>query len=274
MRVPKRLRPALRVLVPDFIRTIRGNLLRKAVAEATDRLWSLSGGRVLTGPFAGMSYVRTAGYSQLGPKILGTYERELWVALRPVLEGRTGHVVNVGAAEGYFACGFPFLQPSVRVTAFEASPESRELLRTLAERTGVLERLEILGRCDAARLESAIRARPGRPTLVLMDIEGAERHVLDPSLAPALGGVTIVVETHEFAEPGVTELLVDRFSPTHRVVRIPAEERVAAELPQVSGLSRRDLELVAFERDLDDQDWLWMRPRSDPAPASPVTSPP
>jgi hypothetical protein len=49
------------------------------------------------GPFAGMRYIRTE-YSQLGPKILGTYERELedgipWRAARrtmrsaPVLAG-------------------------------------------------------------------------------------------------------------------------------------------------------------------------------------------
>lgn len=76
----------------------------------------------------------------------------------------------------------------------------------------------------------------------------------------ALRSVHVVVETHDFSEPGVTEELVARFTASNAITRIPAHERVAGDLPRVPGLSSSELELVAFERSAEDQEWLWMRP--------------
>lgn len=259
MRVPRRLRPLLRTIVPNRFRTLRGQRWRRRVEEATDKLWDVSGGQVLDGPFRGMRYVRS-GYSQLGPKLLGTYEMELTPALERLLQGRVRWLVNVGAGEGYFACGFLRTNSDLRAVAFEASAEARSLLRDLAEATGVSERLEIRGLCDRKGLREVLANRKGERIWVFMDIEGGERRLLDPESVPGLVDSTVVVETHEFAEPGETEELLARFARSHRIRRIPARERTPDELPKVEGMSTSELLLSAFERSAEDQEWLWMRP--------------
>jgi hypothetical protein len=38
----------------------------------------------------------------------------------------------------------------------------------------------------------------------MMDVEGAESELLDPSRIPELQSCTIMVELHEFASPGIS----------------------------------------------------------------------
>src|SRR4051812_14244715 len=60
---------------------------------------------VLSGPFAGMAYVRQAAGSCLAPKLIGCYEAELHGVVARIL--RTGYtqIVDIGCAEGYYAVG-------------------------------------------------------------------------------------------------------------------------------------------------------------------------
>lgn len=259
MRIPRRLRPALRTITPGKIRRWRGDRWRRDHAAATEKLWRLSQGWVLFGPFAGMRYLRTH-YSMLGPKLLGTYEREIAPALDEVLGGGFQHVVNVGAGEGYFACGLLFRIPSLQVTAFETSEAARTQLLSLARRNGVADRLVVRGSCDRAELQAALEVSSQRRQWLLMDIEGGERRLLDPDRVPALRGATVVVETHEHLEAGVLSQLLRRFRPTHRTIRIPAVERSVSDLPEVKGMTGKELELAAFERSAEAQEWLWMPP--------------
>ena len=63
-------------------------------------------------------------------------------------------------------------------------------------------------------------AYAGQKVLVLCDIEGAERELLDPAQAPALAGMDIIVESHECLIQGITQTLIDRFKPTHRITLV------------------------------------------------------
>ncbi|MDZ7779593.1 MAG: hypothetical protein U5R14_06590 [Gemmatimonadota bacterium] len=257
MRIPKRIRPVLRRVVPDSLRTYRGDLWRRRLVAATDRLWRETGGVVQGGPFAGMTYTRTE-YSQLGPKLLGTYEQETREFVRRVIAADPPCVINVGAAEGYYAVGLLTRTRRMRVSAFERNEEGRTLMRELAELNGVADRLEIHGDCTPGALSTCLAEWPASPLLI--DIEGGERHLLDPVAVPELAKCEILVEMHEFLAPGVTAQILERFEPTHSVRRIPAEERTARAIPAVAGLSASDRVRVAFERSAEDQEWLWLAP--------------
>ena len=75
---------------------------------------------VLSGPFKGMRYpLRSSGQGGLLPKLLGTYERELSPAIERLISDRPTLVVNVGAAEGYYAVGLALRAPQAQVIAFE-----------------------------------------------------------------------------------------------------------------------------------------------------------
>jgi hypothetical protein len=120
-------------------------------------------GRVNAGPFAGMHYVDTSVGSCFIPKLLGTYERELASKVEWICRHQPELVVDIGAAEGYYAVGSALRVPLARVVAFELDERGRTALRCMADLNGVADRLSVRGRCGpadlAAALEGSFQAR-------------------------------------------------------------------------------------------------------------------
>ena len=92
--------------------------------------------RVHTGPFRGMRYIHHAVHVQSSaycPKLLGTYEQELHSVVDSLRTQRPyQRVINIGAGEGYYAVGLALHLPQSRLTAFEADPDSRKGMMSLA----------------------------------------------------------------------------------------------------------------------------------------------
>jgi precorrin-6B methylase 2 len=122
-------------------------------------------------------------------------------------------VVNVGSGSGYYATGLALRLPAATVHAFEMDDAMRAETARSAARNGAAARVVTHG---AATL-TALAALPLQAALVVMDCEGAERELLDPAAVPWLTRSAIMVELHDFAAPGTTEILRDRFSATHQV---------------------------------------------------------
>jgi hypothetical protein len=64
-----------------------------------------------------------------------------------------------------------------------------------------------------------------------MDVEGAERELLDPSAIPALSRALILVEAHDAYNPGVSDALRERFRTTHKITRVDPRPRKIADFP-------------------------------------------
>ncbi|HWM12657.1 MAG TPA: hypothetical protein VNO82_25075, partial [Solirubrobacteraceae bacterium] len=156
------------------------------------------------GPFAGLTYP-DASATSLVPKLLGVYERELHPAIEAAVAAAPERIVNVGAADGYYAVGLARRCPAAKVTAYEADAEQRALLARVAA-ANVVE-LEIEG--TAERL-------PELTGLVVVDCEGCEHALLDPA---GLRSATVIAELHDFVAPA--DALIGRFEPTHAVTVIP-----------------------------------------------------
>src|SRR5579859_5362525 len=84
----------LRRVLPEGIRPI--GYLTHLVRKRTRA-------RVRSGPFAGMRYVDASIGSAYLPKLLGIYERELHPVIEEACASRPGLIVDLGAAEGYYA---------------------------------------------------------------------------------------------------------------------------------------------------------------------------
>jgi len=164
------------------------------------------------GPFAGLRYPDATATS-LVPKLLGAYERELHAVIEQVIREEPGLIVNVGAADGYYAVGLARRCPAATVHAFEADPRARALLERVAAANGVEPQIE-----GTAEIE-ALRRLPAARALVLIDCEGCEATLLDPGQVPLLREATIIAELHDFAVPGDT--VTARFAATHEVTLIP-----------------------------------------------------
>jgi hypothetical protein len=199
------------------------------------------------------------------PKLLGTYERELWPAIEAICGAGCERVVDVGAAEGYYAVGMAARNPEAEVIAFEASPSARYLLRRLARRNSVSDRLRVLGSCDTGSLERALDGV--RRPAVICDCEGAEDSLLRPDRVGALRRALVLVETHDGMETeagaleGITRRLRERFAPTHDVELIGSRARTHDDLPPGCRLSSDEAEEALTENRSRAQ-WLFMSPRA------------
>jgi hypothetical protein len=209
------------------------------------------------GPFAGMQYVRNASEGALLPRLIGSYESELHPHILAFAEEGLTDVIDVGCAEGYYAVGLARLMPQVTVHAFDTDPAAREGCIALAERNGVSDRVKVAGEFAG---EDFANYPPGK-TLVFMDIEGAERNLLDPQLYPGLLGLSVIVETHPIPTQDLTALIIGRFSATHDIVRLTQGPKTTPLPVWLRQLSHMDQLLAGWEWRTRPTPWLVMRPK-------------
>lgn len=188
-----------------------------------------TGKMVRSEPFEGMRYVDVSQGSCYIPKLLGIYERELHAVVEELIGYAPQTVIDLGAAEGYYAVGVARRLPDARVIAFEMEERGRTALAAMAALNGVADRVEVRGKCEAADLRAVLTN--SRKATVICDVEGYEDVLLDPGSVPALADTRILVELHDFIGPGLCERLTERFTPTHSVERIWQADRNTSEFP-------------------------------------------
>jgi hypothetical protein len=175
-----------------------------------------SGTVVQQGPLAGLDFLPQSAEGCHVAKLIGTYEQPLQPHVEAAIARGYATILNIGCAEGYYAVGMARRMPATRALAFDLDSNARTTCAALAAKNGVAERITI----DELFQPQDFAAHAGGDTLVFCDIEGAERDLLDPAAAPALAGMDVIVEAHECLIPGVTRLLVERFTQTHDITLV------------------------------------------------------
>lgn len=215
------------------------------------------GARVLGGPFAGMEYLSAATEGALIPRLLGTYESELRPHLQAFADQGLDCVIDVGCAEGYYAVGLARMMPEATVHAYDIAEPARRACADLAARNGVSGRVIIGGEFTP----DGFQAFASRRVLVMVDAEGAEVDILQPALSPALAGMNLIVETHDIYRPGALAAMIERFAPTHDIVRVDQQPKVF-ELPDwLQALPHLDQLLAVWEWRAQPTPWLVMTPK-------------
>ena len=248
----RRLPPGIR----DRFRWLRRPLLHftKAVVARASR------GRVVSGPFRGMSW---PGRARIPRYLLGTQELELAQLFEDVIRSKPDVIVNVGSADGYYTVGLARRLPDARVIGFEADAAAARRGAEVAAANDLTERLEARGLCTAQELDKALGGATS--PFVIVDIEGGEVDVLDLSRAPSLSRATILVETHDLLRPGCADTIRRRFAASHRIETVRTRLRTLSDFP--SGFvpwlprlaPRTCLGLLQEERG-GDQEWLILIP--------------
>ena len=210
------------------------------------------------GPFKGMDYVGDATEGALAPRLLGTYESELHPHIAAFADESLDCVIDVGCAEGYYAVGFARLMPEVTVYAYDIDQRARAACAELAAKNAVADRVII----DGEFKPDGFEAFRGRRALVMLDAEGAELDVLQPALSPALAEMRIIVETHDLYRPGAMAAMLERFSPTHDIVRVDQQPKNFEMPPWLARLSHLDQLLAVWEWRAAPTPWLVMRPKA------------
>ncbi len=224
-----------------------------------------TGDVVRGGPFAGMKYIDEARQQiRLLPRLLGTYEIELWEPLEQAIDRRYPRIVNVGAGEGYYVVGLARAIPGAKIVAFEDNQERQDLIRKMVEHNGVTDRVAVHGRCEVADLREAVGG--DEDCLVVMDVEGAEMTLLDPEVAPRLARCAMLVEIHDFVDENLSSVIRSRFAPTHDIVEIDQRARTLADFPLRTPLGSGRLLSKRYVKAMDEgrparMNWFSMMPK-------------
>ncbi|MDB5494034.1 MAG: SAM-dependent methyltransferase [Phenylobacterium sp.] len=213
---------------------------------------------VWSGPFEGMDYVSSSTEGALLPRLLGSYESELHPHLLAFAAEGLDCVIDVGCAEGYYAVGLARLIPQVTVYAHDIDEAALAACAALAAKNGVGDRVVIGGEFKPQDFE----AFAGKRALVMVDAEGAEVDILQPELSPALAGLSLIVETHDIYRPGALDTLMQRFSPTHDIVRVDQHYPAFQPPSWFAGLPHLDRLLAVWEWRVSPTPWLVMRPKA------------
>jgi hypothetical protein len=149
------------------------------------------------------------------------------------------------------------MAPGVTVHAHDIDAGARAACQALAEKNGVADRVVVGGAFAPQDFERFA----GKRVLVLVDAEGAELDILQPALAPSLAKMAIIVETHDVHRPGALAAMLERFSPTHDIVRVDQQPKRFEAPPWMSDLAHLDQLLAVWEWRVKATPWLVMRPK-------------
>jgi hypothetical protein len=211
-----------------------------------------------------MPYLNEIVWGSITPKWVGSYETELHDVVEHILSGEYSQFVNVGCAEGYYAVGFAWRLPGIKIIAFDLDPEARRQTAHLAALAGVADRIKISDYCTAAILDALASKR----TLLAVDIEGSEVELLDPERVPSLAKASILAEVHSNPPldlEGVSQTLRRRFEASHHVRWFQSESRSAL-VAQYRSFWEGKIGADRFVQYLDEgrpevQRWLWAEPK-------------
>jgi SAM-dependent methyltransferase len=238
-----------------WYRRVRPPWLWKRVnplGRATARYVREQGLVVKHGLFQGMRYPEQAvgrvGY--LPTKLLGCYEPEL----APVLARATDFdlFVDVGCGDGFYCVGYARLSPTTRVIGFETDPQERAVAEALARENRV--EVEVRGTADHAALNDLSDGR----LLLMSDVEGYERELLDPDRAPRLRTASMLVELHPNVHPDVADVLASRFGETHAIELIHGRPKSPHLLDELRGWDAKATNLAVTEGRSALPTWMWL----------------
>jgi len=227
---------------------------RAALLDATHCARSGGAVQIAYGPFAGMSYAGAATEGAALARRIGAYEASLHQIIERIIARDYARIIDIGCAEGYYAVGLARRMPRAEILARDTNPQSQKRCAELAHVNGVAARIKIGGEVDGAFLHRHITP----DTVLICDIEGGERTLLDPIQHPKLRDCDILVEVHECWHRGLTAEITQRFTTTHHITRI--ERGLAPEaLPDwMAQLGDLDRAIALWEWRVGPTPWLWM----------------
>ena len=237
----------------------RRNMLRWLAkwrhAQLTRTLIARHGNVVQSGPFAGLRFTGQTSEGCTAPRLLGCYEHELHPHIERLIGRGFDALLNIGCADGYYAVGLATRMPGALVFAHDLEPEAQAGCREVAALNGVSDRVKVGGLFQGGDFA----AYAGRNTWLVMDIEGAERELLDPVAYPALREMTVLVECHDCFVPGISRDIASRFT-SHTITRVD-HGWPALQLPEwLRASSHLDQLLAVWEFRRGPTPWLIMEP--------------
>lgn len=208
---------------------------------------------VKMGLFKNMSFTVMPTEGCYLPKLLGLYEQPLQDFLLNFPIDSYDRMINIGCAEGFYAVGFALKYKNLEVIAFDIDKKAQETTKKLAEENNV--NVEINGLFDNETFSKYI----DKKTIIFCDIESYEMELLNPSKNSDMLFYDFIVESHEFMNSNITNVLIERFKETHNINYITDnKKRHYDELVLVKSLNDEEIFCCMEESRPGPTPWLVM----------------
>lgn len=221
--------------------------------------------QIAYGPFAGTLLSNASWWSggDRGAMLLGLYEKEVLEWLVTNSSGRRV-LVDIGAADGYYAVGGVARGYFSTSFCFETSDEGKLAIRENARANGILDHVHVLGHADEAQLIRLLDAESLHvdDLVILIDIEGGEFEMLTDSLLEMLAGAAIVVELHDWVPPESNPVaeLAARAARWHTVGYLRTGERNPRQFAELRSWPDDDCWLICSEGRRHAMRWMVLTP--------------
>ena len=228
-------------------------------AELTTLVGERCAHTIQTGPFAGMICVPwwCWGDGDHLPKLLGTYESELYDIAEQQITARPDFILNVGCAEGFWGLGLA-MRTQVPTMLVDINPLALEIAETNAAANS-LTNVSYSNDCSASNIQHQLDQ--AQHPFMVMDCEGHEEQYLDITAVPALIRTTILLESHDCFRPGMTDLITSRFAATHDITAITQGAKNPY-VDVVADLGDHDKMLMCMEGRPSTMTWLYLVPKT------------
>lgn len=189
---------------------------REGLLDIVEEYLEEHGTTVAAGPFAGMVYPRESALVRWClPKLLGSYELELHPFLSTLSERKYQCVIDIGSAEGYYACGLARMF-RIPVYAYEPEPQEKRFSTMMAERNGVSDLVKMANLFTLKDMESFT----GQRALVVCDCEGFEEALFRSEALALTRNWDLIIELH-----GAADIALPQLDWPHNIHTVFAEPR-------------------------------------------------
>lgn len=252
-------------VVDFFGRFSVNSIIHKRRIKLSDDLSKKMDNTVRYGPFKGFLLGKGFEWSKadIGNMLLGLYEKEVLQAICEVSNNRKV-LIDLGAADGYFAIGCLISNMFNNVYCYELSEKSRKNLFNNAVLNRVQDRIEITGiATNSFPVELQKKGVDFSQSVVLCDIEGGEFELFDDNVLNALKDTIIIIEIHDWHKDGASRYkkLQERAVKYFNITKLTTRSRDLSLFPELAHLSDDDRWLVCSEGRHYLTTWLKLDPK-------------
>jgi len=228
-----------------------------------DKVFHHYQGKIEFGPFKDvlLDVSPWSSKGDLASKILGLYELQILELISTYPKFR--RILNLGAADGYYALGFLASNRADFADCFEVDKRSQAQIATSAVANGVFNRIRIFGEATQSTLDEHLRINSDIQ-LVICDIEGAEYDIISDSILNRGRHIDWVIELHEFNPEQIilAESFILQCSLYFDVSFLTTAKKKIPRDPFLNSLTDDERSIIFSEGRPYSMRWLILRPKN------------
>lgn len=213
---------------------------------------------VQSGIFKNLRYPKIYSYgSVIFPKLMGIYEKQLHKPINELKKNNYETVINIGAAEGYYAIGMALYFPKSKVVAIDQNIDALNFLKEMSITNKTQDRVKIINGDAKIFLE---KIDPNQSYLVVCDCEGCEYDIFSEKNIENLKRSDLIIEMHYSEEYSKfikqKNSFLEKFKKYHDHEIVKHEDTRLEDLKDLENITIKHAKKLANEVRAKNAEWI------------------